>query len=159
MIVLTPGLIVPAASASSIIRRAIRSLTDPPALKNSHLATYTLYEIENSWAESLTTNIGPTKFAFETFLLGNAVDSDERSLANILQNVVQDLWSRTTTDTWASWSGNIARIAVMILLFNVMITVRRNVCSCWHTVLERKKGNVGSQLQQLKIYTQFFVIK
>lgn len=55
MIVLTPGLIVPAASASSIIRRAIRSLTDPPALKNSHLATYTLYEIENSWAESLTT--------------------------------------------------------------------------------------------------------
>ena len=37
MIVVTPGVIFPAFSASSIIRRAIRSLTLPPALKNSHL--------------------------------------------------------------------------------------------------------------------------
>ena len=35
----SPGLIRPDFSASSIIRLPIRSLTEPPALKNSHLAT------------------------------------------------------------------------------------------------------------------------
>ena len=33
-----PGLIRPCLSASSIIRTAIRSLTEPPGLRNSHLA-------------------------------------------------------------------------------------------------------------------------
>lgn len=35
----SPGLILPAFSASSTIRAPIRSLTLPPALKNSHFAT------------------------------------------------------------------------------------------------------------------------
>ena len=34
----SPGLMRPDASASRIIWRPMRSLTDPPALKNSHLA-------------------------------------------------------------------------------------------------------------------------
>lgn len=35
----SPGFRVPSRSASSIIRRLMRSFTLPPALKNSHLAT------------------------------------------------------------------------------------------------------------------------
>lgn len=35
----SPGLILPERSASSIILRPIRSFTEPPALKNSHFAT------------------------------------------------------------------------------------------------------------------------
>ena len=35
----SPGFSWPAFSAASTIRRPILSLTDPPALKNSHLAT------------------------------------------------------------------------------------------------------------------------
>lgn len=158
MIVLTPGLIVPAASASSIIRRAIRSLTDPPALKNSHLATYTLYEIENSWAESLTTQDLQSSHLRPSSLAMRLIRT--RGVWPIFSKMLFRIFGRGPLPTREQADqGNIARIAVMILLFNVMITVRRNVCSCWHTVLERKKGNVGSQLQQLKIYTQFFVIK
>ena len=37
--IVSPGFRVPSRSASSIIRRLIRSFTLPPALKNSHLAT------------------------------------------------------------------------------------------------------------------------
>lgn len=37
--IVSPGFKVPARSASSIIRRLMRSFTLPPALKNSHLAT------------------------------------------------------------------------------------------------------------------------
>ena len=37
--IVSPGFMVPSRSASSIIRRLIRSFTLPPALKNSHLAT------------------------------------------------------------------------------------------------------------------------
>ena len=36
IIVLTPGLILPSSSAFCIMRKAILSLTEPPALKNSH---------------------------------------------------------------------------------------------------------------------------
>lgn len=45
----SPGLRMPARSASSIIRRLIRSFTLPPALKNSHLATADESQTEGRW--------------------------------------------------------------------------------------------------------------
>ena len=42
--IVSPGLRMPAFSASSTILKAILSLTLPPALKNSHLATLNIYK-------------------------------------------------------------------------------------------------------------------
>lgn len=53
----SPGLILPNLSASSIIRSAIRSLTLPPALKNSSFA-YTAASIPRLWGIRLSLTIG-----------------------------------------------------------------------------------------------------
>lgn len=53
--IVSPGLRTPALSASSTMRRAIRSLMLPPALKNSHLATKRGQTIETGACHRSTT--------------------------------------------------------------------------------------------------------
>lgn len=63
----SPGLILPLFSASSIILRAIRSLTLPPALKSSTFA-YTLALIPRDWGIlfSRTSGVWPISLVAST---------------------------------------------------------------------------------------------
>lgn len=84
----SPGLMRPCFSASSTILLPMRSLTEPPELKNSHLATvYTraLAQISDlGW--SRVWGRARTKLALQTLRGSNLVDPDHRSVANIVQN-------------------------------------------------------------------------
>lgn len=91
--VLTPGLIKPEASASSIMRLAIRSLTEPPALKNSHLATR-IYKKSILICSQLPSLCTLTKFTLETLFLANLVYPHQGCLTNVIQDSVEDLWAR-----------------------------------------------------------------
>jgi hypothetical protein len=77
-IIVQPGAILPDFSASSIILKAIRSLTEPPALKNSHLAT-----IVNEY-ESFPPLL--TQFANKPFGGRKTTQFHNWSIANTIQN-------------------------------------------------------------------------
>ena len=85
------GLSWPAFSASSTIRRAILSFTDPPALKNSHFATEreSAFKMPNTHL-FLRKGCTLTHFTFETSGLGNPVDPDEGCVADGVQHIWHD---------------------------------------------------------------------
>lgn len=76
----SPGLIFPSRSASSIIRFAMRSLTEPPALKNSHFAK-TCALIPKDWGMRLrrTSGVSPmwSTMVSRIALSGAVVDISE----------------------------------------------------------------------------------
>lgn len=70
----------PEASASLAIRLAMRSLMDPPALKNSHLQTRGVYVVLKS-----TTNL-----AADSLFNTNSIYSHHRSVPNTFEDVLLD---------------------------------------------------------------------
>lgn len=96
-----PGFSRPSFSASSTMRLPIRSLTDPPALKNSHLATVLINEQISKWVHKMArghifarwsrTRVDRlTELALKALRLCNLVESDQGSVSNVLENCVQD---------------------------------------------------------------------
>lgn len=108
----SPGLRVPARSASSIIRRLILSFTLPPALKNSHLATANTSQTEALWLLTFqsrkavkthqTTARRLTNFTLESKCFGDLVDAHHGSVPDL----VQDIWEneRRTGSGQGSWA-------------------------------------------------------
>lgn len=93
----SPNLIRCDSSASSTMRRPIRSLTEPPALKNSHFATAIRKEEERERDGRGKVEKGGgdrnnkcTKITLQTFSLSNAIDSHHRSVPNSLEDVLHD---------------------------------------------------------------------
>ena len=92
-----PGLMRPVRSASETMRYAMRSFTDPPALKNSHLASavYEMIHVSGSVGQqgvqggsqrSCSTQAGAdprarTELAFQAFLLCDPVDAHKGRVA------------------------------------------------------------------------------
>lgn len=121
----SPGLRVPSRSASSIIRRLIRSFTLPPALKNSHFATSNTSQTEgfNVWVANRSKNASRklerkhTYFTFESKGFGDLVDAHHRSVPDL----VQDVWKngRRAGSKNRSW----AKDDYLFLLIHVIISV------------------------------------
>lgn len=92
----SPGFSLPSFSASSIIRSPIRSFTEPPALKNSHLATenfkMTIFTQRKFIINSFSTQL--TQFTLQSTTFANVVDSNQRSIANFLEYVCHNFRRR-----------------------------------------------------------------
>lgn len=93
----SPGLMRPDFSASSTILLPMRSLTEPPALKNSHLATVFTWGLVHSGGAGWQGWGGVrTELALQTLGGGNLVDPDHRSVANMIQNGIENGLRRGT---------------------------------------------------------------
>ena len=79
----SPGLSWPFFSASSTILRAILSLTEPPALKNSHFATEML--MMNYRSERGETTL--TELTLESRCLGDLVNPHHGSVADVVEDI------------------------------------------------------------------------
>lgn len=108
----SPGLRVPARSASSIIRRLILSFTLPPALKNSHLATANTSQTEAFWLITFQSQkaVKPhqstarrlTNFTFKSKCFGDLVDAHHGSVPDLVQDVWKNEWR--TCSGQGSWA-------------------------------------------------------
>lgn len=97
---LLPGISFPSCSATSIIRFAIRSFTEPPADVYSSLPT-----IHDDWSISclrLVTGEKHTKIALQAFELGYLIETEKRGLPHRLESVVDDARPRRHL-RWFEW--------------------------------------------------------
>lgn len=94
-----PGFKRPSFSASSTMRFPMRSLTEPPALKYSHLATTSKEgrvvfssPAQQSSDVRLSNAIqrGHTELALKALSLGDLVNADQGSVSDVIQDGVED---------------------------------------------------------------------
>ena len=88
MTTLCPGISLPSFSASSTMRFAILSLTEPPALGYSTLPTVWPHSVSRLPAHDARVL---TQIALNAFHGGDLVQPDERRVADRLECVVEDL--------------------------------------------------------------------
>lgn len=112
-----PGFKTPDFSASSIILLAMRSLTEPPALKNSHFASLNSQSIHKLLVKHEIN--ARTNFAFNAVVFGNFVQSNQRRVSDMIQN------GRKDARRGIHLEGNV-RMRIRFRMFGIPLT--RSCC-------------------------------